>query len=255
MAAMNWKGLLRPGSRMPKATAVEGLPRVNYTGPLLVTILATGLIFALLAFLTLIAIGNTITGWSRAANTNDGNSLSGVLICGVFSIFGAVMSVYFLFALIKGVRDLLTPIYYTRGNLADKRVISSRVAGDWIGITASYAGPDLDTASAVNDEALAASVDRTQIVQTRNGPPADQPRRRRSGYLTSDRVNIPVIEEDRTTGAPGPRAVFRVDPGTYEALQPGEEVLVAHSRYLEHIYFVARLRNGQWETYPNRALI
>ena len=252
---MNWRGLLRPGSRVPKANAVAGLPRVNYFGPLAVTLAATALIFALMLFLTLVGVGNTISGWNRAATTDDGNALTGVLFCGVFAIFGAMLSVYFLVALIKGIRDLTTPLQYTRGNLADKRVISSRLAGDWIGITASYVGPDLDTASAVDDDAFAASVDRTQIVQTRNDAPPERSRRRRTGYLTADRFPGPVIEDEQTTGAPGPRAVFRVDQATYEALQPGEEVLVAHSRYLEHIYYVARLRSGEWETYRNRALI
>lgn len=254
MATMNWRALLRPGSQAPKSAALDGLPRVNYYGPLAATLIATGLICALLVFLTMIAIGNTINGWNQAAVTDEGNALTGVLICGVFSILGTIMSVYFVIALVKGIRDLVTPLHYTRGTLADKRVISSRMAGDWIGITASYAGPDLDSASAVNEEALAASVDRTQIVQTRNGPPA-KPQRKRSGYLTPDRLAAPIVEEEHTTGAPGPRAVFRVDPGTYAALQPGEEVLVAHSRFLEHIYFVAHLRNGQWVSYRNRALI
>jgi hypothetical protein len=254
MTTMNWRGLLRPGSRVPKATAVEGLPRVNYYGPLAVTLGATALITFLMVFLTLIAVGNTISGWNRAATNDDGNALTGVLLCGIFSIFGAIVSIYFIFALVKGIRDVMTPLHFTRGTLSDKRVISSRVAGDWIGIKASYAGPDLKSASAVSDEALAASVDRTQIVQTRNGPPPNEPKRR-TGYLTPGPLAVPVIEEEQTTGATGPRAVFRVDPGTYEVLQPGEEVLVAHSRYLEHIYYVARLRNGRWETYRNRALI
>lgn len=255
MATMKWRGLLRPGSRIPKANAIAGLPRVNYYGPLAVTLTATALIFVLVLFLTLVAVGNTINGWNQAAATDDGNALSGVLICGVFSIVGAIMSVFFLVALVKGIRDLMTPLHFTRGTLADKRVISSRLAGDWIGITASYVGPDVDAATAIDDESLAASVDRTQIVQTRNGPTTDRPKRRRTGYLTPDRFSGPIIEEEQTTGAPGPRAVFRVDPATYEALQPGEEVLVAHSRFLEHIYYVARLRNGEWESYRNRALI
>jgi hypothetical protein len=246
---------MRPGSRLPTANAVAGLPRVNYYGPLAATLAATALIFALVFFLTLVGAGNTIGGWNRASAADDGNALTGVLLCGVFSIVGAVMSVFFLVALVKGIRDLMSPLHFTRGTLADKRVISSRLAGDWIGITANYAGPDLETASLVDDDALAASVDRTQIVQTRNGPAPASTKRRRTGYLTPDRFSGPVIEEEQTTGAPGPRAVFRVDPATYAALQPGEEVLVAHSRFLEHIYFVARLRNGEWESFRNRALI
>jgi hypothetical protein len=252
---MNFKGLLRPGSRVPKANAVAGLPRVNYYGPLSVTLAATAIILALMLFLTVVAIGNTVNGWNRAAATNEGNALTGVLLCGVFSIFGVVLTVYFLIALVKGIRDLVTPMHYTRGSLVDKRVISSRLAGDWIGISTSYAGPDLNTASAIDEESLAASVDRTQIVQTRNGPAAGQQKRRRTSYLAPDRLSGPVIEEEQTTGAPGPRTVFRVDPATYGALQPGDEVLVAHSRFLEHIYYVARLRNGDWESYRNRALI
>ena len=38
-------------------------------------------------------------------------------------------------------------------------------------------------------------------------------------------------------------------------LSPGEHVLVAHSPHLQHIYFVARLRDGQWHVTRNKALI
>jgi hypothetical protein len=30
---------------------------------------------------------------------------------------------------------------------------------------------------------------------------------------------------------------------------------VAHSRFLEHIYYVAHLRGGEWESYRNHQLI
>jgi hypothetical protein len=171
------------------------------------------------------------------------------------SIFGLAIVGYFLLALIKGVRDLVTPVQYTRGSLADKRVIGGRFVGNWIGVVPSYIGSDLESASAVSDDDAAASADRTQIVQTRNAPPPRPTDRKRGGYLSPGRISSTVETDPQATGKPDKRIIFRADPAAYEALRPGEQVLVAHSRFLEHIYYVAHLRDGEWESFTNKTLI
>lgn len=245
-----------PGRGSSSASkAIEGLPRVNYYPPLVVTLAATGLVFAVVLALTLIALGNAAAQWDKAGNGTEGGAAAGILICGSVFVVGAFGSVYFLIAIIKGVRDLFTPLQYTRGELADKRVVGGRVVGNWIGLAPSYVGPDVDVASAVTDEQAVASADRAQIVQTRNAPAPRLPDRKRGSYLSPDRISSSLVTDARSTGVPGMRAVFRVDQAAYDVMSPGEEVLVAHSRFIEHIYYVAHLRDGKWESFRNKALI
>jgi hypothetical protein len=255
MAFMN-RAVSKRGEVAP-SKAIEGLPRVGYYPPVLATLAATLFVFLVVLGLTLIAIGNTTSTVSQSDATSNTDNGGGALFCGVLAIFGVITCVYFLFAIVKGVRDLVTPIQYTRGPLADKRVIGGRFVGNWIGVMRSYVGPDLETASAVTDEQVAASADRSQIVQTRNPPPTRLSERRRGGYLSRDRLSSTLVTDVKASAAipPGQRAVFRLDPSAYDTLTPGEEVLVAHSRFLEHIYYIAHLRDGQWESFRNKTLI
>ena len=211
-------------------------------------------VFLIVMMLTIIALGDTIAEWN-STSTGEGGGASGALLCGVVAIIGVIGSVYFFLALIKGGRDLFSPIQYTRGSLADKRVVGGRLVGNWIGISVAYVGPGLETASEVTDDQTAASVDRAQIVQTRNVPAYLPRERKRSGYLSPDRISSTVVTDPSLVGAHAPRRVFRVEAEPYEVMMPGEEVLVAHTRFLEHIYYVAHLRDGEWESFRNRALI
>jgi hypothetical protein len=255
MAFMN-RAVSKRGE-VPPSKAIQGLPRVGYYPPLVATLAATLFVFLVVLALTVIAIGNTAASFDQSKASGDTDNGGGAFFCGALAIVGAVASIYFLLAVVKGVRDLVTPIHYTRGPLADKRVIGGRFVGNWIGVTRSYAGPDLETASAVTDEQAAASADRSRIVQTRNPPPARPSERRRGGYLSADRLSSTLVTDVKAGAAvpPGQRAIFRLDPSAYETLTPGEEVLVAHSRFLEHIYYIAHLRDGEWESFRNKALI
>jgi hypothetical protein len=255
MAFMN-RAVSKRGE-VPPSKAIQGLPRVGYFAPVVATLAATAFVFLIVLALTLIAIGNATSSLSQSGASSDTDNGGGALFCGVLAIVGVVACVYFMFAIVKGVRDLVTPIQFTRGPLADKRVIGGRFVGNWIGVIRSYVGPDLETASAVTDEQAAASADRNQIVQTRNPPPPRPSERKRGGYLSRDRLTSTLVTDVKASAAipPGQRAVFRLDPAAYDTLTPGEEVLVAHSRFLEHIYYVAHLRDGEWESFRNRALI
>ncbi len=253
MAFMN-RAVSKRGE-VPPSKAIQGLPRVGYYPPVMATLAATAFVFLIVLALTLIAIGNATSALSQTTASSDTGG--GALFCGVLAIVGLITSGYFLFAIVKGVRDLVTPIQFTRGPLADKRVIGGRFVGNWIGVIRSYVGPDLETASAVTDEQAAASADRSRIVQTRNPPPVRSSERKRGGYLSQDRLTSTLVTDVKTNAAipPGQRAVFRMDPVAFDSLTPGEEVLVAHSRFLEHIYYVAHLRDGEWESFRNKALI
>lgn len=238
-----------------KSAAIKGLPRINYYLPLVVTLLATLFIFLIMVFLTLVVTGNSLALWQNATSSQSDSPVMGALMCGVLAIVGTLVSLYFLFALVKGVRDLLMPVYYTRGTLSDKRIISGRLVGRWVRVAPDYAGPDLATATNITEEQVAASTDRSQIVQTRYTPPPKQTYSRRGSYLSPDRISPGLVSESRSLGAPGPRTTFRIETDVYDVLNPGDDVLVAHSRFLEHIYYVAHLRDGEWESFRNKALI
>lgn len=260
MAIMKVRSLLgRDKNQIPvDDLTVPGLPPINYYPPIVVTLLATFLLFVVTAFLTLISFGNALNSWnaSDAGSGTDGATPAGLLLCGSFGIIGTILSGYFLYALIKGIRDLSAPVHFTRGTLADKRAVAGRMAGDWIGVSPQYAGSDREAAAIITDEQSAASVDRSQIVNTRSTPGVRTPPKRSSGYLSRDRISSAQPEvAPKSLGTPGPRVVFRVDAKAYSHLEPGEEVLLAHSRFLEHIYYIAHLRNGEWESFKNKTLI
>jgi hypothetical protein len=244
----------KSGDSPSKSKVIAGLPNIRYYPPLIATLSATLFVFLIAFVLTLIAIGNTVAQSTQPSTGDDSGSGSASLLCGVVALVGLAASAYFLFALIKGVRDLFTPLQYTRGSLADKRVIGGRFVGNWLGVVPSYIGPSLESASTVSDEEAATSADRSQIVQTRNTPPAPADRRR-SPYLSPGRISSTLETDPLASGKPDRRSIFRADPAVYEALRPGEQVLVAHSRFLEHIYYIAHLRDGEWESNRNKALI
>ena len=256
MAFMNIGSRMGRGKdRLSEAEAIKGLPTINYHLPVVVTLLATSGLFLLVGFLTLVSFSNAAQSWNASGGGAEGGIPTAFVFCGVVGLLGTLLMLYFLLALVKGVRDLSTPLYYTRGSVVDKRTVAGRITGDWIGVAPSYAGPDLDAASQVTDEQAAASVDRSRIVQPRSMEPVLPPVPKRSGYLSRDRISSEVELAPQLKGETGPRVVFRIDQQAYDRLHAGEEVLVAHSRFLEHIFYVAHLRDGEWESFRNKALI
>ncbi len=238
-----------------KDDPVTGLPRVNYYLPIVVTVLATLLIIVVIGLLTLISVGNTLNNLNRSTE----NSTAIASCCGVLSVIGAASTVYLMFALVKGVRDLTTPLYYARGTMLDKRILGGRKTGTWMGVGVRYLGHDLQTAQQITDDQRAAFPDRSKILQTRSSqdPVAAPPRTKRPGsYLPAERIAASrAVSSKAPRDAAIPRVVFRVDQASFQALEPDEEVLIAHSRYLQHIFFVAHIKGGEWETYRNRLLI
>ena len=249
----------------------EGLPRVSYAPAVVVTLLAAVLLFILMLVLTFFGIANTATIIGRLNTTTSPTTGFDVAACGVPTLVALTGTVYFFTAIIKGIRDLGTPLYYTRGTVVVRREVQTRKGNNWLLLEPQYSGPDLTQASIISDEQRAFSVDRSQILQPRFAPgkvrrmtTADDESLKhdlaitegQSGYLNPARISanqpLPNVEPG---GLPSPRVVFRIDFASKAGFKAGEEGLVAHSRYLQHVYFVARLRNGEWEVYRNKSLI
>lgn len=238
-----------------KDAPVNGLPRVSYYPPMVATLLAALLLLLVMGAIAVITLLTSLTQAGRLSNNDPQASPVTLGMCGLVGLLSLGATVFFGVSVFKGIRDLFSPVYYIRGTVADKRMIGGRKAGKggkWMRVFPYYAGPDLSVASQVNDEQSAASADRSRMVQPRFASSTGNAPRKPSGYLSADRISADVAASLDTNH---PRRIFRVASMPYKTLEDGEEVLIAHSRFLEHIFYVAHLKDGEWEAYYNKALI
>ena len=260
MPAMNASTSVRADRQVGKA----GLPKINYMPAIVATLAAAALLLLIMVLLAFFGILNTATQFSGASQNEPGRSSAGGILCGVLTLFALVGVVYFFLALVKGVRDVGSAPYFTRGSVIVKPGEQVRNAKNWLLIEPEYVGADLQAASVISDEQRAVSADRSTILNPRFAPSGDKRGQgidkdglRRdiektgntsSGYLNPSRIsaNQPTPELE-TQLAPRPKAVFRIDFANKAGFDTGEEVIVAHSRYLQHVYYIARLRGGEWE--------
>lgn len=239
-----------------KEAPVAGLPTVNYYPPIVATLVTTLVVVLIMGLLTLFALNKVIVELNKASTLNQGDSIVNAGFCGVLTLIGSVATLYFITALIKGIRDLRAPIHYARGTMLDKRILGGRKTGNWMGVGVRYAGPDLQTAQEITDEQYAASPDRSKILQPRGPVKLTNTRTKRpNAYLPTDRIAAQAATTDKPPDPTAPRVIFRVDPASFEGIEPDEEVLIAHSRHLQHIFYVAHLRGGEWESWRNKQLI
>ena len=278
MPAMNMEV---PAARDAAQGGATGLPRVNYYPPIVATLLAAVFVFIIALALGVVMVGNTVRQLDRSGSDASGTAALTAGICGLASLLFLGCAVYLLTAIIKGVRDLSAPLQYTRGTVVDQQMLAVRKVRNWLLVDPAYSGPDQERARAVTDEQIAASVDRAQIVQTRPGGGFWRSRRKETvgggglqedlaraeskpaGYLSPERISAstetprtePTTESSDAVGTPRPHVIFRSDFASQAQLHAGEEVIVAHSRYLEHPFYIARLINGEWQVHRNKALL
>ena len=236
----------RPLKPQIEGGAERGLPQVSYYPPVIVTLVAAVFLLVVLAVLTFITGLAAITQAGRVGDSQASGAGLTMFACGLVSLLCLAATVFFVWSVIKGVRDLLSPVYYTRGVVADKRVIGGRRSGTWLGVFPNYSGHDLAVASQI-----ATPLSAGKAAYSGEAPPGGAAAARKSsGYLSADRISADADKE-----APAYRHIFRVDAASHAVMEAGDEVLIAHSRFLEHIFYVARLNGGEWESYKNKALI
>lgn len=235
-----------------KNAPVRGLPRVSYYPPMVATLLAAALLLVVMGTISIITLLASFTQVGRVTGNDPQASPVMLGVCGLVGLVCLGATFFFLLSIIKGVRDLSSPVYYTRGTVADKRAVGGRRSGSWLGVLPRYAGPDLSIAGQVNADQTVASTDLSNAVQPRFASSTGNPPRKPSGYLSADRISAEVASSQNTTSR---GRIFRVESAPYKTLEAGEEVLIAHSRFLEHIFYIAHLKDGEWETYYNKALI
>ncbi|HUP26857.1 MAG TPA: hypothetical protein VM409_00350 [Chloroflexia bacterium] len=244
-----------PGS-LRSHSGLVGFPKVGYRLPIVVTTLAAALIFLATGFLSLAVISRVLLqlGWSEQPPQSS-DPVFTFCICAPLGLLFIAGAVYFLLAVVKGARDLGTPLHYTRGSVAQPRAAIGRKSNNmWLTVDARYAGPDLQSAAYLTDEDRAASADRSQILQPRFAGASTSASRERGGYIPTHRLTSDSAEPEDSAKSQVP-VTFRIDAAVLKILEPGTEVIVAHSRYLEHVYYVSHLRSGEWESFPNKALI
>lgn len=243
------------------ARGVQGLPPIRYRLPIVVTTLAAMLIALVTGLFALITLGIVVNSVTRTAAEGASDPVFVGCVCAPLGLTLLGGTIFFLGAIIQGLRDLFQPVHYTRGTVAEREHIGVRRGANWLYVDARYAGPDLAVASEVTDEQRAASPDRSQIVQPRFTPeithtPTERAKERQGSYLPAHRLTEDLKAlESREPGSTKPPLIFRIDPSAHAAIKPDDEVLVAHSPYLQHVYYVSHLRGGEWESFPNKALI
>src|SRR5688500_14687774 len=89
---------------------VQGLPRINYYLPVIVTLLAAVVVLAVLALLSVLALLNAFTQFERADEGIAGGSAVAGGMCGVLALLGFAGTAFFLTAVVRGVRDLWSPV-------------------------------------------------------------------------------------------------------------------------------------------------
>jgi hypothetical protein len=238
-----------------------GLPEVNYRPPLVVTLLTSVALFLVLGFFALIVGSTSYVQLDRYLRGEPGGAVALAVICGLAALVCGAAAVFLVTVIIKTIRDLRTPIQYARGAVSDKRSIGGRNVGNWLAVRVRYVGTDVSAASEITDYERARFPDRSQVFQPRyasSARPASPPATK-SSYLPAERVKAivppPSGAKPKEDDSPYPRIVYRVDPASFSALEPEDEVIVAYSRYLQHIYYVSRIKGGEWETYRNKQLI
>ncbi len=216
--------------------------RVSYNTPLVATIAASLVLLLVVIFLAAIGLGNTIT----LIHQEDGLSAA---FCGVVTLVLLVGVAFFATAVIKGVRDLFTPLQLSTGLIVELTARAQRGGGAyWVMID-----PDLEaeTPAPVGhyiplSESPALGLDHTRRVfgVPSNTDPAPEPEPEPEPDLDA------ILRGDK-----GHLLRFRVDKPVHQSLRLDERVSIAHSRYLQHVYYVQQWQGNSSVVLQNRSLL
>jgi hypothetical protein len=246
-------------------------PPINYRLPLLATIASTLLVIALFAILAFFT-----AAWSlRQFTTPEGEGVGSLLIsglCGLATLALVAGLIYFSLALIKGVRDLTTPLVRLPGYIERKYTGMGRTGGFWIVVQPGERPEVTATSRLAAALGSAPSPPAVPPVARARQAPAPRPAPAPVGDGFGAALEEVARHTRSTTPAPAPAApepihkpqsniqnptarIFRVDKPVYNALRDGESVTVAYSRFLEHVYYVEHLEAGEPVALRNTSLI
>ncbi len=242
-------------------------PPVNYRLPILATIASTLVVITLFVLLAFFTAAWSLRQFTTTADDGTGSPLIGGL-CGVATLAMIAGVVYFSLAVIKGVRDLTTPLQHLPGYIERKYTGMGRTGGFWIVVR-------------TGDRPLPiASSARLTPPPPPAPPPVPAPSAASTGSTTSTGTapggfggglaeiarqvsTAPRPPAEASSPAPAPPAatdwtkshIFRVDKAVYNALRDGEPVVIAYSRFLEHVYYVEHTEAGEPVPLRNTSLL
>ncbi|PZS03484.1 MAG: hypothetical protein DLM69_02925 [Candidatus Chloroheliales bacterium] len=219
--------------------------RVNYQAPLWATIAASAVLLVVVGALALISL----TGlFNLVFNEHDAFT---AIFCGLLNLLLLASVGFFAIALTKGVRDLTTPMQFTNGLIIDHSYRQQRGGGAyWLVLdTEAEAEPAPVMRYIPMSQSKALKNDDTRLVFGANpsagdadlpAPAEDDPGRL---FARNERLTSAIVLR------------FRVDKPVYESLRLNDRVTVAHSRYLQHVYYVQQWEGNHSVVLKNRSLL
>jgi hypothetical protein len=219
--------------------------RVNYQAPLWATIGASTvllLVAGALATVSLIGLFNLVV--------NEHDAMTAIF-CGLLNLVLLTGIGFFTVALTKGVRDLITPMQLVNGLIVDHSYRQQRGGGAYWLVVDTEAEPEPAPVMRYipMSQSKALKNDDTRLVFGANpspgdadlpNPTEDDPARL---FARDERLTLPTILR------------FRVDKPVYESLRLNDRVTIAHSRYLQHVYYVQQWEGNHGVVLKNRSLL
>ncbi len=221
--------------------------QVNYAAPLWATISASLLLVAVVGFLAILSFTGLI---NLLVNERDGFT---ALFCGLLNLLLFTGLAFFAVAITKGARDLGTPMQLTNGLIVDHSYRQQRGGGAyWLVVDTdaqSEPAPIMRYIPMAQSKAL--KNDNTRLVFGVNPAPADPdvptPAPAEDDpnqiFARNERLTMPTILR------------FRVDKPLYESLRLNDRVTIAHSRYLQHVYYVQQWEGNHGVVLKNKSLL
>ena len=221
--------------------------RVNYAAPLWATISASLLLVLVVGFLAILSFTGLI---NLIVNEHDGFT---ALFCGLLNLILFAGLAFFVVAITKGVRDLSTPLQLTNGLIVDHSYRQQRGGGAyWLVVdTDAQSEPAPVMRYIPMSQSKALKNDNTRLVFGANpsaddpdipapAPAEDDPKQI---FARNERLTLPTILR------------FRVDKPVYESLRLNDRVTIAHSRFLQHVYYVQQWEGNQGVVLKNKSLL
>jgi hypothetical protein len=245
-------------------------PRVNYLLPILATLGSTLIVIVLFAVLAFAAGSFSLRQLTEPTDDAMGSGLTGGL-CGLLALILLGSILFFLEAILKGLRDLTQPMQRLAGWVDEKYIGRGGMGGHWVIVRLDGPPPTAPTAASVLGTAAAPA-------PTAPPAPVAPPARRGGRAVEAAPTTTPGfgagladVQQKTRRSAPAPAAapvpeppprrdrantrLFRLDKPVYTALRPGEPVTIGYSRFLEHVYYVEHQEGDTPVVLYNKALI
>ena len=245
---------------------MNNISQTRYLLPILATLGSTLIVILLFTVLAFAAGAFSLRQLTEPTDDTLGSGLTGGL-CGLLALILIGSVLFFLEAIVKGVRDLSQPMQRLDGWVDHKYVGRGGMGGHWVIVRLDGPPPTAPrTVGVLTAPAPAPAPVATPV--TRGGRPVEAAPTTTPGFG----AGLAEVQQKTRRSAPAPAPIapapapppvrdrantrlFRLDKLVYNALQPGEPITVGYSRFLEHVYFVEHHEGETPVVLDNKALI